>query len=788
MSKDALQNQAEQAVALSPDSQRQFEKRAQAIFRSQQNYRDLIDSLDQALFTLSLQGEIRVTNLRMSEILGAPFQEIIGHPLSDFLVSPTPAELLQALPVLLQKGSWTGVVPVTLKKDKEPRHFSCWFQTLVERGEVVALTGWARDVTEQFEIEKRLHQEQEFNRRLIANFPDLIAVLDLQRRFTYISDQVRNILGRAPEEYLGGEFGVRASPEDKVKIDEMFQRVISGEVSRAQVEFRAPHSDGTSRVLLLTAGPLFDENGKISEVVTSARDVTERYEIERRLHQEQEFVRRLVECFPDLIVVLDPEGRFKFVSERLKDILGVSPEEYVGKQVGLRMSSEDRAKLSEMLQNTVSGRKAHEQIEIRAQHVDGTWKSLRITARPLFDEQGNITGMVSSGRDVTESKQFEQQLAQSEKFAAMGQMMAGAAHELNNPLTAILGISDLLRERATDETTRRQVDLILQQARRAAGIVLNLLAFSRPSAHGQAAIDLKAVIQEALQTESALLTKKNILVKFEAPDGLPQLEGNRKLLLQVFSNLIANAEQSISAAHSGGRLDVSACCVDGRIRVTFADDGAGIAPEIMDKIFDPFFTTKRPGGGSGLGLTIALAVIKEHGGTIEVASTPGLGAAFHVFLPPSAQAPSSSASSSPPSLASAPAPADILRGHSVLIVDDEESIREIVAEDLSRRGMNVHAVESSEAALSYLSANKCEIVVCDFNLPGISGEALFEKVLAKESGPRPRFVFMTGELVDPALVNKYRERGARILQKPFSISVLATLVAEFLQEAPLSSD
>ena len=780
MSKDALQNQAEQAES-SPDSKRQFEELAQVIFRSQQNYRDLIDSLDQALFTLSLQGEIRVANLRMSEILGAPFQEIIGHPLSDFVLSPTPEQLLQSLPALLEKGTWTGIVPVTLKKDRELRHFSCWFQTLVERGEVVALTGWARDVTEQFEIEKRLHQEQEFNRNLIANFPDLIAVLDLQARFTYISDQVRNILGRSPQEYLGGEFGVRASPDDKTKIDEMFRRVIKGEVSRAQVEFRAPHTDGTWRVLLVTAGPLFDENGKISGVVTSARDVTEQHEIERKLHQEQEFVRRLIECFPDLIVVLDSEGRFKFVSERLKDVLGVSPEEYVGKQVGLRMSSEDRAKLSEMLQNTVSGRKAQEQIEIRAQHADGTWKTLRITARPLFDEQGRITGMVSSGRDVTESKQFEQQLAQSEKFAAMGQMMAGAAHELNNPLTAILGISDLLRERATDETTRRQVDTILQQARRAAGIVLNLLAFSRPSAHGNARIDLKSTIQEVLQIEGALLAKKNIRVTFAASGELPPVEGNRRLLTQVFSNLIANAEQSISAARGEGRLDISISCVDHRIRVSFADDGAGIAPEIIDKIFDPFFTTKRPGGGSGLGLTIALAVIKEHGGTIEVQSTAGLGATFHVFLPPCAQAPSASASSSSPSLASAPQSAEILKGHSVLIVDDEESIREIVAEDLSRRGMKVNAVESSEAALAYLSASECEIVICDFNLPGISGEALFEKLVAKENGPRPRFVFMTGELVDPALVSRFREKGARILQKPFSVSVLAALLAEFLQ-------
>lgn len=781
MSKDALQNQAEQAASL-PDSTRQFDQLARAIFRSQQNYRDLIDSLDQALFTISLQGEIRVANLRMSEILGAPFQEIIGHPLSEFLLSPTPDELLQSLPVLLKMGTWTGILPVTLRKDREPRHFSCWFQTLVERGEVVSLTGWARDVTEQFEIEKRLHQEQEFNRHLIANFPDLIAVLDLQRRFTYISDQVRNILGRSPQEYLGAEFGVRAGPEDKVRIDEMFERVIRGEVPRATIEFRAPHTDGTWRVLLLTAGPLFDENGKISGVVTSARDVTEQHKTERKLHEEQEFVRRLIECFPDLIVVLDSEGRFKFVSERLKDVLGVSPEEYVGKQVGLRMGSEDRAKLSDMLQNTVSGRKAHEQIEIRAQHIDGTWKTLRITARPLFDEQGHITGMVSSGRDVTESKQFEQQLAQSEKFAAMGQMMAGAAHELNNPLTAILGISDLLRERATDETTRRQVDTILQQARRAAGIVLNLLAFSRPSAHGNARIDLKAVVHEALQIEGALLAQKHIQVKFESPEGLPLVEGNRRLLAQVFSNLITNAEQSISAARGEGRLDISISSVDGRIRATFADDGAGIAPEIVDKIFDPFFTTKRPGGGSGLGLTIALAVIKEHGGNIEVQSTPGLGAAFHVFLPPCAQATPPAASSSSPSLASPPRPAEILKDHQILIVDDEESIREIMAEDLSRRGMKVHTVESSEAALAYLSTNKCEIVLSDFNLPGISGEALFEKLLGNESGSRPRFVFMTGDFVDAALISKYREKGARILQKPFSVSVLAALLAELLQE------
>src|SRR6202034_81978 len=285
-----------------------------------------------------------------------------------------------------------------------------------------------------------------------------------------------------------------------------------------------------------------------------SRDVTERYEMERNLPQEREFVRSLVECFPDLIVVLDTEGRFKFVSERIKDILGISPQEYIGKPVGQRIGPEDRLKLNKLFQNAIAGQKGQDQIEIRAQHADGSWKILRVSGNPLFDEKGTIVGMVSSGRDVTESKHLEHQLADKEKFTAMGQMMAGAAHELNNPLTAILGVSDLLREPATEDATRRQVDLVLQQARRAATIVQNLLAFSRPVARGRTTLRLDEIVKEAVSIERINLEKRNIRVSLSAPDGAWTVDGDRKLLLQVFINIITNAEQSISAAHEQGEL------------------------------------------------------------------------------------------------------------------------------------------------------------------------------------------------------------------------------------------
>lgn len=177
-------------------------------------------------------------------------------------------------------------------------------------------------------------------------------------------------------------------------------------------------------------------------------------------------------------------------------------------------------------------------------------------------------------------------------------------------------------------------------------------------------------------------------------------------------------------------------------------------------------------------------MVKEHGGTIEVESKPGAGAAVHVFLPAAVEAVASSPVPSRPTAKSAPPGSEALRGHTVLVVDDEESIREIVQDSLLSRGMKVGVAESSEAALSYLASNPCDIVLCDFNLPGMKGDQLFEQVRTQRGGSPARFVFMTGDLVDPAVIEKYREKGAMVLQKPFQISALTRLLTELLQPQP----
>jgi two-component system cell cycle sensor histidine kinase/response regulator CckA len=1012
----------------SAPSESQIDKLTEAVVRSQHNYRELIDNLDQALFTLSLDGEVRVANLRLAEILGVTFRDLIGRPLSDFIESPTLADAQRVIPAFLKAGVWAGIIPVWLKRDRALRYFNCWLQASAE-GEKTSVTGWARDVTQQQEseirfkelfetfsegilcvtpegqlldanpalvrilgfntkeemqafnfrdlyadpsdrdkvireieangsihnhevimrrkdgklihcltsgsamhdpsgravrlqgtliditrrreMERRLEEEQSFTRRLVAGFPDLVAVLDREGRFIYVSDQVENVLGWKAADYVGRIVGTRANEEDKRKLHDLFQRIVAGTDAMGQVEFRAPHADGTFRDLLLTARPFFDEDGKIGGLVTATRDISERkrmeqslreseesirlmiegvsdyaifmldpdgrvagwnrgaerikgyqandiigkhfsifyladdiqngepekllkaaattgqitaegwrvrkdgtrfranvvitavrnhdgnlrgyskitrdvtarYEMEKKLHQEQQFVKSLIECFPDLIMVIDKNGKFEFVSDRIKDIVGVSPADYVGRPVGQRIEPEYRDKLLSMFRAALSGQKDIEQIEIRVRHVNGTLKTVRVTANALCDEKGEIVGVVSSGRDVTESRQLEQQLADTEKFASMGQMMAGAAHELNNPLTAILGVSDLLRERATDDASKRQIELIHQQARRAATIVQNLLAFSRPVARGRTTLRLDEIVKEAVSIERMNLEKRNIAVKIVAPDEAMPIDGDRKLLLQVFLNIITNAEQSIAPAHEQGELRISIAREEGKFGVTFADDGPGIPADILGKIFDPFFTTKRPGGGSGLGLTISLAVIKEHGGTIDVESKPGEGAVVHVVLPAavgresSSDAPAVAASKIPPPSP----PTGALQERSVLIVDDEEGIREIVLEGLSSRGMKVHSLGSSEEAIAWLAENSVEIVVCDFNLPGMNGEQLFGELRRRFGARLPQFIFMTGELVSSSVTERFQEIGARVLQKPFQLSALAALLTELLQ-------
>jgi PAS domain S-box-containing protein len=744
----------------------EFEKVFDTIVRSQSRFRELIDSLDYSLFTLSPDGVFRVANRSCAETLGVSFQDLIGHRWEEFISEPMQEVAALSVPALLQKGSWSGVVRARFAKTRKSGYFDIYLHARVAEGALVDVSGVARDVTAQREAELRFAE-------LFESLQEGVFFSSPEGQFLQVNPAMARMLDYPAEELINVHIPeLYAEPGGRDRL--LAHLADNNSVRDVPVQLRK--RDGTVISCLMSASVTRDASGKIVRLQGTIVDITARVEMEKRLHNEQEFVRRLISSFPDIICVVDAQKRFTFVSSRVQDHLGITGEEMTGTLLGSRTHPDDVAELLSTFGAMIAGKSAFCTIEFRAQHKDGAWRVLRANASPLTAPDGAIIGVVASIRDITESRRFEQQMVQKEKLAAMGQMIAGVAHELNNPLTAILGVSDILRERAVDDSMRRQTDLVLQQARRAATIVQSLMAFSRPSGGpGQSLVRLEDLARRAVQSQEALMQQKHIEVKFSAATGLPPVQGDAKLLLQMIQNLIVNAHQAIIPFRDHGMVHVHVGRDGEKVTVTVGDDGPGIPADIIGSIFDPFFTTKRPGGGAGLGLTISMAIAKEHGGTLTVRSTPGHGATFCLSV--------AAAVAEEPTLPVRPAaPAtSTLRGHSVLVVDDEESIRELVAEGLSVRGMAVESVATSEEALVLLGTRSFDVILCDFNLPGLNGDKLFERLRALPGGSPATFVFMTGDLLDAAAQESFTQRGARVVQKPFQLAGLAILLGEALE-------
>lgn len=394
---------------------------------------------------------------------------------------------------------------------------------------------------------------------------------------------------------------------------------------------------------------------------------------------------------------------------------------------------------------------------------------MRANASPLTDGEGKIIGIVASARDVTESKRLEQQLMQSEKLAAIGQMVSGVAHELNNPLTAILGVSDLLRERTSDDASQRQLQLIHKQARKAAELVKGLLMFSRPSQHKSKQVQVTDLIDRAIELQKAESEARHIAIEMTAAPNLPAIEADPPHMTQVFVNLLANAQEAIASVRDHGRIGIQVNFSNNQQEILVDDDGPGVPADVRSKIFDPFFTTHRTSGGSGLGLTICLVIVKEHGGTIEVQVSPSGGARFRVLLP------SQGRNIIETKLPARASPCQ-LRGRTILVVDDESGIRDLVKEGLTAKAAIVETAETVAEAWNRLGSHSYDLVLCDSNLGDGTGSQLFERITSRNGAHLPHFVLMTGELLDSDRMSDWEKKGVAVLQKPFQLSELVALL------------
>jgi PAS domain S-box-containing protein len=601
-------------------SDEQLDQLGELIARSQRSFKELIDSFDDVAFATSLEGKIKTVNRRVTELLGIPYSEVVGHRLEEFLDEPKREDTNRGLARFLEKRRWSGTVRVQMRANERTLYFDCALNAIVKGDEVVGVSALARDVTEEREKERR--------------FTELFETL---QEGVYFSTPEGKLLdgNAALVEVLGYE-----NKEELLSLD---PRALNSDPNQNPVLGRAADDQGSVRtreimlrrkngalgVFLDTSRAVWDA-GKIVRYQGTLVDVTERRKMEKALRGQEEFQRYLLESFPDLILVIDLNGRYSFVSSRIYDLRGYKPEDLLGKKV--EEEQDYSPELFALYRDLIVGRKMFGSCDYNARHRDGSWRNMRASASPLFDAENKVSGAIVSVRDITVEKKLEQQIIQSERLAAMGQMIGGFAHELNNPLTSILGMSELLQEGEAPESVRKQMVVLQQQARRAAEIVQNLMYFSRPPAPGKTPIDLAELVQRTLHLHAYSLRKSNITVDF-LKESVPAVSGDAHQLMQVFLNLILNSEQAMREVRDRGTLRIRIEKKESSVSVIFQDDGPGISPDILPNIFDPFYTTKRPGRGTGLGLSISKAILREHHGNVEAASGPGGGAMFTVTLP-----------------------------------------------------------------------------------------------------------------------------------------------------------
>ena len=379
---------------------------------------------------------------------------------------------------------------------------------------------------------------------------------------------------------------------------------------------------------------------------------------------------------------------------------------------------------------------------------------------------------------VTTLKTTQAQLVQSEKLSAVGEFVAGVAHELNNPLAAVMGFSELLKGADVNEKQRRHLDLIFKSSQRCQKIVQSLLSFARRHQPERKPVAVSKLIEDVLEIVAYQLRTSNVEVVTRLATDLPLVLADGHQVQQVMLNLINNARQAIEAHQAGGRITIITEGNGSFIRIHIQDNGPGISPENIKRIFDPFFTTKEVGKGTGLGLSLCYGLIKEHGGDITVTSEPGHGATFTIALP--ATEGTRAADSTPPT-DNAINPKEGI-GKKILLVDDEEMLLEMVRDDLLRFGYTVVTASNGEAALRELHAHQIDAICCDIKMPGLNGRQVYDWLRSARPEYSRRLIFMTGDVINESLQFFLEQEKLTCLNKPFALRELRDAIKNILHE------
>ena len=571
----------------------------------------------------------------------------------------------------------------------------------------------------------------------------------------------------------------------------------------------------------------------VPSVQSSLRQSIERKtrrQAEEALRKSEAHLRAVLDIISDGVVALDRDGRIESINIAAQKMFGYAPEELIGS--GFSALTREEAfedmdapvlpenpldliappGLIEPVENLLSGDGTHSRdssglrpdlagdaplgtnIGAKGLRKDGSVFPIELSLTSYETAAGPNTVVII--RDITDLSQTERRLQEASQLMAVGELAAGIAHELNNPLAAIMAFTHLLMMQQLPENIIDDLAKIYQETQRAAGVVHNILSFTHRNKPGKHYIEVKDPIDQVLALKAHDLKANNISVETDFAPGLPGILADSHQLIQVFLNHVINAEHAMAESEGRRVLTISATLVgdktggkpeDKKILLAFKDSGNGIAREHLGKVFDPFFSTKHTGQGTGLGLSICRTIIRSHGGNIWAESELGRGSTFYVELPalgPQPQVHKPSGGAETPGITKAPGitKSPGTSGRRILIVDDEPLITDSFSRSLSRVGHVVDVSNNAKEALEAIGGTEYECIIMDLRMPGTSGKQLYEQIKAEEPALAKRIVFATGDLLSPETREFINSTENPWLGKPFTLEELEIRIQDCLNQ------
>jgi two-component system, cell cycle sensor histidine kinase and response regulator CckA len=644
-----------------------------------------------------------------------------------------------------------------------------------EQGRPAVVQGTCQDVTEARRVEDALRAAEQLFRRAFDDAPIGMALIDLEGRWLRLNRAISQMLGRSEQELRTTQLSELNHPDDRRLDRPLIKELLSGRRRSFALEKRYVHADGHLIHALVHVSLMHGDGERPLYFLCQLVDITERRRAEAERNAAQERMQAIIDNSPALVIVKDLEQRYLLVNRRWEAITGLRGDDVLGHTSGevLGGRSPDQ---DDVDREVIRSGEVRETMATMPS-LEGEEITFLVVKFPLRDAEGQLYAVCTIATDITERRrsaeeraELEARLVQAQRLESVGQLAGGVAHDFNNLLSVILTcVGFATRELPADNPVREDVEESGRAADRAAALTRQLLMFSRREVVTPQIVDVSALVRDLERLLNRTLSERVALRISCGPDVVPVLIDPRQLE-QVLVNLAVNARDAMP---EGGTLSIAVGGTDGGVRITVADDGVGMPPEVQERAFEPFFTTKEAGEGTGLGLASVHGVVTDAGGTIDISSEVGGGTVVAIFLP-AAAADATDADEPSPAPLSAPGSAR------VLVVEDQDPVRRQACRILEDHGYVVRQAGSGDEALA--GWEPVDVLITDVVMPGMGGHQLAEAARKREPGLR--VVYMSGHTDDVLVHDSARQRDIAFVQKPFTRDSLLQAVAQALSQVP----